>query len=62
MLGELQKDRAESKADRSDNKMKVLESELGGVQNNMKSLTVSGDISAEKEDQNEDQVATLKQR
>ena len=62
MLAELQKDRAESKADRSDSKMKVLESELGGVQNTMKSLSLPGDVSAEKEDQNEDQVATLKHK
>ena len=62
MLAELQKDRAESKADRSDNKIKELERELGGVQNTMNSFSVSGDKSAEKEDQNEDQVATLKQK
>ena len=62
MLAELQKDRAESKADRSDNKIKGLESELGSVQNNMKSLSVSGDLSAGKEDENEDHVATLKQK
>eukprot|EP00092_Neocalanus_flemingeri_P022900 GFUD01024827.1.p1 GENE.GFUD01024827.1~~GFUD01024827.1.p1 ORF type:complete len:248 (+),score=96.94 GFUD01024827.1:257-1000(+) len=62
MLAELQRDRAESKADRSDNKIRDLESELGGVNNSMKSLSVSGDISADKEDQNEDQVATLKQK
>jgi len=62
MLAELQKDRAESKADRSDNKIKSLESELGSVHNNMKSLSVSGDIQAGKEDENEDQVANLKSK
>ena len=62
MLAELQKDREESKADKSDNKIKELENELGGVQNTMRSFSVSGDKSAEKEDQNEDLVATSKQR
>ena len=62
MLAELQKDRAETKADRNDNKIKGLESELGSVQTNMKSLTVSGDMQAEKEDENQDQVSSLKQK
>lgn len=62
MLAELQRDKAESKADRNDNKIKCLESELGSVQSNVKSLSVSGDISAGKEDENEDQVANLKRQ
>ena len=62
MLAELQKDKAESKADRNDNKIKELESELGGIQSNVKSLSVSGDISAGKEDENEDLVANLKRK
>merc|ERR1712168_1792115 len=62
MLAELQKDRAETKADRNDNKIKGLESEVGSVQSNMKSLAVSGDIQAEKEDENQDQVSSLKQK
>lgn len=62
MLAELQKDRAETKADRNDNKIKGLESELGSVQTNMKSLTVSGDMQAEKEDESQGQVSSLKQK
>merc|ERR1711915_1064315 len=58
MLAELQRDKAE----RNDNKIKCLESELGSVQSNVKSLSVSGDISAGKEDENEDQVANLKRQ
>merc|ERR1712215_97905 len=61
-LAELQKDKAERKAERSENKIKELERELGRVADSMQSLSASGDISAEKEDQNADQVSALKQR
>merc|ERR1719477_249817 len=52
----------ETKADRNDNKIKGLESELGSVQTNMKSLTVSGDMQAEKEDESQGQMSSLKQK
>merc|ERR1712210_980 len=43
VLGEHHKDRAEERAARSDAKIAMLESELGGVNKTMKSLSVQGD-------------------
>ena len=62
MLAELQRDRAETKAERSESRIRSIETELDTNQNSMKSLTVTGDSLAEKEDQISDQISQLKQR
>merc|ERR1711892_1164959 len=62
VLAEHHKDRAEDRAGRSDDKIRGLEEELNYIGKSMKTLSVSGDNSADKEDDNEDQVRELKQR
>merc|ERR550519_2119916 len=62
VLSEHQKDRAEDRASRCDDKIKGLEEELNYIGKSMKTLSVNGDKSAEKEDDHEDQVRELKER
>merc|ERR1711892_508542 len=62
VLSEHNKDRAEDRASRCDDKIKGLEEELNYIGKSMQSLSVNGDKSAEKEDNNEDQIRELKQR
>merc|ERR1711874_680668 len=50
VLGEHHKDRAEERAARSDAKIAMLESELGGVNKTMKSLSVQGDENGKREE------------
>ena len=53
VLSEHQKDRAEDRASRCDDKIKGLEEELNYIGKSMKTLSVNGDKSAEKEDDHE---------
>ena len=62
MLAEHHKDRAEERAGRSDDKTKGLEEELNYIGKSMKTLSVNGDKTADKEDDNEDQIREMKQR
>merc|ERR1711890_187657 len=50
VLGEHHKDRAEERAARSDAKIAALESELGGVNKTMKSLSSAGDENGKREE------------
>merc|ERR1719483_1956585 len=62
VLSEHNKDRAEDRASRCDDKIKGLEEELNYIGKSMKTLSVNGDKTADKEDDNEDQIREMKQR
>ena len=61
-MSEHNKDRAEERAGRCEDKIKGLEEELNFIGKSMKTLSINGDKSAEKEDNNEDQLRELKER
>merc|ERR1712156_173475 len=60
VLSEHNKDRAEERAGRCEDKIKGHEEELNFIGKSMKTLSINGDKSAEKEDNNEDQLRELK--
>jgi len=62
VLGEHHKDRAEERAARSDAKIAMLESELGGVNKTMKSLSVQGDENGKREEDLEEEIKDVKER
>ena len=62
VVAEKQKERTEKRAERSEEKMKGLEEELSAKTTNVKSLSVIGDKSVDKEYENEDKIRELKQR
>merc|ERR1712002_267910 len=62
VLSEHNKDRAEERASRCDDKIKGLEEELHFIGKSMQTLSVNGNKSAENEDDHEDKVRELKQR
>jgi len=62
VLGEHHKDRAEERAARSDAKIAMLESELGGVNKTMKSLSNQGDENGKREEDLEEEIKDVKER
>merc|ERR1712080_56869 len=62
VLGEHHKDRAEERAARSDAKIAALESELGGVNKTMKSLSIAGDVNGKREEDLEEEIKVVKER
>merc|ERR1712228_634659 len=62
VLGEHHKDRAEERAARSDAKIAMLESELGGVNKTMKSLSNQGDENGKREEDLEEEIKYVKER
>jgi len=62
VLGEHHKDRAEERAARSDAKISMLESELGGVNKTMKSLSIQGDDNGKREEDLEEEIKSVKER
>merc|ERR1712226_57114 len=62
VLAEHHRDRAEERAARSDGKIAGLESELGGVNKTMKSLSSSGDENGKREEDLEEEIKVVKER
>merc|ERR1719151_570664 len=54
--------RAQERAARSDAKIAMLESELGGVNKTMKSLSVQGDENGKREEDLEEEIKDVKER
>merc|ERR1711962_213193 len=62
VLAEHHRDRAEERAARSDAKIAGLESELGGVNKTMKSLSSAGDENGKREEDLEEEIKVVKER
>ena len=61
-LAEHNRDRAEEKASRAEDKIKGLQEELGLVNKTINSLSANGDRAADKEDDIQDQIREMKKR
>ena len=61
-LAEHNRDRAEDKALRAEDKIKGLKEELGLVNKTINTLTVNGDKAADKEDDIQEQIREMKKR